>query len=79
MKVKELIKLLKDVHPEFQVVLSNDAEGNGYSPAVEPVICDYVPDHPDNTWSGFVKFADYEEEDPDYVFEPNAIVLFPTN
>jgi hypothetical protein len=32
MKVKQLIKLLKDLDPDLQVILQRDLEGNGYSP-----------------------------------------------
>lgn len=31
MKVKELLKLLKNANPDALVVLSRDSEGNGYS------------------------------------------------
>jgi len=76
MKVKELIKQLKMLNPNFEVILSKDEEGNGYSPASSLVECDYTPE---NTWSGEAYFEDYEEEDSDYIFEPNAVILYPTN
>jgi len=76
MKVKELIKQLKKLDQNFEVILSKDGEGNNYSPAADLVEVDYAPE---NTWSGDVYFEDYTEEDPDYIFEPNAVVLYPTN
>lgn len=76
MKVKELIKQLKKVDPNFEVVLSSDGEGNSYSPLSDFAEVDYQAE---TTWSGEVHFNEYEEEDPDAIFEPNAIVLFPIN
>lgn len=76
MKVKELIKLLKKVDQNFEVILSKDGEGNCYSPACDLIEVDYAAE---NTWSGDIYTEDYAEEDPDYIFEPNAVVLYPTS
>lgn len=35
MKVKDLIKELKDADPEREVIMQKDAEGNGYSPLAD--------------------------------------------
>lgn len=35
MKVSELIELLRKENPESEVILQEDAEGNGYSPLAE--------------------------------------------
>lgn len=87
MTVADLIERLQNCNPEAFVVMSKDAEGNGYSPlsgAYEEI---YVPD---STWSGEtypgreltdeLKEDGYEEEDvydgPDAL---DAVVLSPVN
>lgn len=68
MLVKELIVQLEKTNPNFEVILSKDAEGNGYSPlsSVETNLT-YLAD---NTWSGEV-IEDHESD--------NCIVLWPVN
>jgi hypothetical protein len=51
MTVKELIKELKTLDPNAIVVMSSDAEGNGYSPLDGFYQGFYTPD---STWSGEV-------------------------
>ena len=88
MKVKDLIQALAD-HPEAEVILSRDSEGNGFSPlAVADPGSMY---RAESTWSGEVKMrpelltkerrsTGYSEEDtatgPGWV---DAVVLWPTN
>jgi hypothetical protein len=87
MKVKDLIEQLKDVDPDRTVIMSKDAEGNGYSPLYnmsEEIYC------PDSTYSGEVyieKLTDelrklgYTDEDlaPEDDRNLKALVLGPTN
>jgi len=70
-KVKELIKLLNDLPPEALVVLSKDAEGNGYSPLATDGLglYQYVANC---TWAGEIYPTDEEEGE-------EAVVLWPTN
>lgn len=86
--VAEMIEALSKFPPEFEVVLSSDAEGNSYSPAVaEAEAGMYVPD---TTYSGefrdeedhkyMMEEDELEEGDEDYVpYVPNAVTLWPTN
>lgn len=86
MKVKELRELLVDASDDDEVVLSKDAEGNGYSPLAGGCLAIYVPE---TMWSGDVymrelttegRAAGYNEEDlyggDDGV---QALVLTPKN
>ena len=76
MKVKELLQMLKELTEsyleaeEWEVVMSRDAEGNGFSPLYETSSAKYVPE---NSYSG-----DLEEFDED-IEDPNALCLWPTN
>ena len=45
-KVKELIKLLQEEDPEAVIIMSEDSEGNTYSPLGELTVADYIPDGP---------------------------------
>lgn len=75
MKVKVLIKQLQALPPNHEVVLSKDAEGNGFSPLADIGVYMYVPD---STWSGsVVGKEDAEEQDEKY--QENSVVLWPTN
>ena len=83
MTVAELIELLKEVEPSRIVIMSRDAEGNGYSPLEGTWKGVYVPD---STWSGDVGLEILTVEDEDAGFtdedvlsgEP-ALILCPTN
>lgn len=75
MTIKELITQLMEYPPDLKVVLSKDAEGNGFSPVYEAEPALYVPD---STWSGEV----YNSDDPDILEDPNAeqvLVFWPVN
>lgn len=78
MKVRELIEQLKSYDPENEVVMSRDAEGNGYSPLYQLDSCTYVPD---TTYSGELWYAEVHEDDPPE--QPDgaisAVALWPTN
>lgn len=65
MKVKELIAKLQEQDPNYEVVLSKDAEGNGFSPLADLSAENYVAE---NTWSG--ELADGRE---------NCLVFWPIN
>lgn len=73
MKVKELKEILKDVPDDYEVVMSRDGEGNGFSPLADFGLEMYVPD---STWSGEI-FSD--EDGRNVEFKENSIVLWPTN
>jgi hypothetical protein len=85
MKVKELIEALSAAHPEAEVILQKDAEGNGYSPLhcadTEAV---YVPE---STWSGEVYSLSWSAEDAgmdgdewqEVSSKPRCVVLAPVN
>jgi len=87
MAVKDLIHELKDYPQDALVVMSTDAEGNGYSPLAALNDEVYVPD---STWSGTTYVArtltpelqeqGYTEEDC-YGEDDgqDAVVLWPTN
>ena len=59
MKVKELIKMLKEEDPEREVIMSKDREGNDYSPLSDFGEGTYVPD---STWSGDIYIEELTEE-----------------
>lgn len=72
-----LIEALRTVPPDTPVVMSKDAEGNGYSPLSSAEVTGYVYE-PDSTWSGEV----HDTTDPDY--EPDdqdvpVVLLGPVN
>lgn len=81
MKAKDLIKILEK-NPEMEIVMSKDAEGNGFSPLGGVDKSAYVPY---NGWSGEIGLLEltpelekqgYTEEDvmngePVYVLWPN--------
>lgn len=69
MKIWELQKELAHVDPCLEVVLSRDAEGNGYSPLYAQEEAIYTPD---TAWSGDATALGPEDK-------PNAVVLIPTN
>ena len=75
MKVKELLQILKNLEAaspetlEYEVVMSRDAEGNGYSPLYNTALVRYEAD---NSWGGEV--SGWDED-----VETNAFCLWPTN
>jgi len=74
MKVKDLIKTLQTVDPEYDIILGKDSEGNDYSPLSTIVIGRYLPE---STYHGYVEFEDDMDEDSDSPID--SIVLFPIN
>lgn len=78
--VAQLRAMLADLPDEAIVVLSKDAEGNGYSPLSSPVEAVwYVPE---STWAGDVYPIGPDSDDETY--EPDgsellAVVLDPIN
>jgi len=62
MKVSELIKLLKEVPMDYEVLLSSDEEGNRYTPMSE--------------YLGECVYKDGEVSDVK-LNETNAIILYP--
>lgn len=78
MKVGELRTLLEDFDDDLEVVLSKDAEGNGFSHLEEVTIGYYIPE---SSWSG--DFVSEDESEEDEMLNLNgaeeAIALWPTN
>ena len=69
MKVKELIKELKEADPELDIILAKDSEGNDFSPLADVRLGSYTAL---NSYSG--EFSD------DQIEESNkAVCLWPTN
>jgi hypothetical protein len=85
MQVKELIKSLQAMDPDMEVIMQEDAEGNGYSPlaGADPDAI-YVAD---STYSGDVYDANStadencmdEEEWEALQKQPRAVILYPVN
>lgn len=85
MKVKELVKALEGLDPEAEVIVQEDAEGNGYSPlaGADPNAI-YIPE---STYSGMVYDADWdaadagmeEDEWAEVLAKPRCVVLYPVN
>jgi hypothetical protein len=75
MKIRELIEMLQEFDQELEVIMSNDEEGNGYSPLSDVTEQTYVPD---TSFSGDIYDIDSEE---DYEGEDGvpSVVLWPTN
>jgi hypothetical protein len=83
MKVKEMIELLQTLPQDHIIVMSKDAEGNGFSPLSDCGLSMYIPD---STYSGEVlseEDLDYRNEDADedeiQEYNENAVVLWPVN
>lgn len=83
MKIKDLIELLKGFDPDTIVVMSQDEEGNGYSPLANISTGNYSAN---NSWSGEVglpeltdKLRDEGYGEEDIVNGVPCIVLWPTN
>lgn len=83
MKVKDLIEILKNVDPELTVVLSRDAEGNGYNEWSGSYATDMVWDGDYGGEVGYTKLtkqlieANYSEDDMIENGVP-AFVMWPT-
>lgn len=85
MKVKDLIRELKLLDPELEIILQKDSEGNGYSP-LEGVDenCIYVAE---TSYDGYVYDATWdadeadmdEEEWEEMLKQPRCVVLYPAN
>lgn len=83
MKIKQLLKILQSKDPNREVILSNDAEGNNYSPLATCSIAAYAPN---NSYSGEVGLEELTEEDKkagyteeDVIKGKPAIVFYPRN
>ena len=86
MTLDELRKQLNALNMpgDTPVILSKDAEGNGFSPAVEAEVAMYAAE---TTWSGERYMTEEERqatEDPDEYYEApedavRAVFLWPTN
>ncbi len=70
----ELIELLRDVPPHFQVILAADAEGNRHSPCRDFWVGQYVPH---NDYSG-TALSEEDGADEGYVAD-DAVILCPEN
>ena len=80
MKVIELKAILESLPDDLEIVMSKDAEGNGFSPLADHSHPDDVKYCPETTWSGeIINAEDIEDEgytEGDYI---DALVLWPTN
>lgn len=83
MTVKQLIEELNGHDPERIVVMSRDAEGNGYSPLAESTTGAYAPE---TTWYGEVGLEKLTQEniadgygEEDVVDGQPCLVLWPVN
>lgn len=84
MKVKELIEKLQKCDPESLVVMSEDGEGNGFSP-----LSDVDDSHnyaADSTWSGEIglreltpRLEDSGFTEEDLLDGEKCVVLWPVN
>lgn len=73
MTVNELIKALGKLPPDAMVVMSRDAEGNGFSPLYEAAMGTYLAE---NEWSGDLIHPD---DAGDYDDLETVVCLWPTN
>lgn len=84
MKVRELLEQLKGVDPEREIVMSKDAEGNGYSPLSSLWEGRY---RAETTWYGDVGLEILTAEDRQRGYTDEdviddgvpAVILVPTN
>ena len=75
MTIKELIEKLKELPQDHQVVMSEDAEGNNYSPLDRHSVGLYIAD---STWSGdYLSVEDAQESGYDNA--EGAVCLWPVN
>jgi len=80
MKVKDLIAELSELPGDMEVIMSKDAEGNGFSPWADLCVGEYIPE---TTWYG--EFSDSEEDDETGTEtgipaeRQNAVALWPVN
>lgn len=85
MKVSLLLKILKELDPEMEVIIQKDSEGNGYSPlaGADPEGI-YVEE---SSWGGYVYDPTWgaegacmdEEEWQEILKLPRALILYPVN
>jgi len=71
MKVKDLIKKLQKEDQDRIVVMSRDAEGNGFSPLDEISTCAYGAE---TTWYGEVGFEELTEEDIEAGYDEDDVI-----
>jgi hypothetical protein len=64
MKIKDLIKELSELNQELEIIVSRDAEGNGYSPMYSFYQAKY---HPNNDWSGEIIDVELNSNDKEYL------------
>lgn len=81
MKVKYLLEILQECNPDDVVIMSRDAEGNGYSP-----LADYSDEYnylAESDWAGDIYPRDSNNPDWDYIpqgdGEIGCVVLWPVN
>lgn len=78
MTVAQLREALKDLPDYMPVVMSKDAEGNGYSPLDEVDPNRYYEAY--STWSGELVSPDEDDDEPrDTEGLPLVVCLWPTN
>ncbi len=83
MKVKDLINELQSLSPEAEIIMSQDSEGNRFSPWSGNFSIGFYK--PESTWSGeFITNEDLADQDHDtrndyYENSVDAIVIWPIN
>lgn len=85
MKVIELKAIIENLPDDLEIVMSKDAEGNGFSPLAAHSHPDDVKYCPESTWSGEIINVEDIENDIAEGWEHNmddyidALILWPTN
>ena len=72
MKVKELIKILKEVDPDRLVIMSRDSEGNNHSSLYNYWLGAYEDESP---WGGNVGLEYLTEEDKDLGYTEDDVLV----
>jgi len=70
MKVKDLIKLLKNVDQNREIIIQKDGEGNGYSPLSQ---CNIGAYRAYNDYSGEVGLESLEKQDIEDGFTEESV------
>lgn len=87
MKISQLIQELLEIqkeHPDAEVIMQKDAEGNGYSPLSGTDLGIYISE---STWSGEVYDPSWSADDAamdkedwgELLETPRAVILYPIN
>lgn len=75
MKVKELIEILQKVNPDYDVILSQDEEGNAYFPVRDCTEAMYLSEADGVVFPPFDEDGEYDVAVEDY--ETNSLIFWP--